>query len=219
MNGIHDMGGMHGMGAIEAEKDEPVFHERWEGRVFALRRAMGAWGKWNIDATRHWIELVPPAEYLWMSYYERQFVAFIELMIKKELITRAEVESEKPAPNTPRAIPALTVEKAQAQVAKGISTKRNVAVKPRFQTGQRVRAVNMHPLGHTRLPRYARGKTGTIERDHGVFVFPDSNAHFLGEKPQHVYSVRFAAQELWGEKAAPRDSVCLDMWDDYLEPA
>jgi hypothetical protein len=94
-----------------------------------------------------------------------------------------------------------------------------VNVAARFQVGQRVRARNMHPVGHTRLPRYARGKFGTIDRDHGVFVFPDTNAHFLGEKPQHVYSVRFAARELWGNQAAPQDSVYLDMWDDYLEPA
>jgi hypothetical protein len=86
-------------------------------------------------------------------------------------------------------------------------------------TGQRVRARNINPIGHTRLPRYARGKEGTIDRDHGVFIFPDTNAHFLGEKPQHVYSVRFAARELWGEQASPRDSVYIDMWDDYLEPA
>jgi nitrile hydratase len=89
---------------------------------------------------------------------------------------------------------------------------------PRFQVGQSVRALNINPVGHTRLPRYARGKRGTIERDHGVYIFPDTNAHALGEKPQHVYSVRFTARELWGEQGAPRDSIFVDMWDDYLEP-
>ena len=88
----------------------------------------------------------------------------------------------------------------------------------RFTAGQQVRARNINPSGHTRLPRYARGKVGTVERDHGVFVFPDTNAHFLGEKPQHLYSVRFAARELWGEEAAPRDAVHVNLWDDYLEP-
>jgi nitrile hydratase subunit beta len=219
VNGIHDMGGMHGMGPIQSEKNEPVFHAPWEGRVFALRRAMGAWRKWNIDSTRHEIELVPPAEYLRMSYYERQLGAFIDLMVKRELITRAEAETGKPAPDAGKVNPALTVEGALALVAKGVSTKRAVAVNARFKAGEKVRVRNMHPVGHTRLPRYARGKTGTIDRDHGVFVFPDTNAHFLGEKPQHVYSVRFAARELWGEQAAPRDSVYVDMWDDYLEPA
>ena len=70
-----------------------------------------------------------------------------------------------------------------------------------FKVGQRVRARNIHPTGHTRLPRYARGKTGVVVRDHGVYVFPDTNAHFQGEKRQHVYSVRFTARELWGEQA------------------
>jgi len=219
MNGIHDMGGMHGMGPIQYEKNEPVFHARWEGRVFALRRAMGAWGKWNIDATRHEIELVLAAEYLRMSYYERQFVAFIELLVKSDLITRTEVESGKLAQGSSKAVPPLTIDKAAALVANGVPTSRDVPVVPRFQVGQRVRARNMHPAGHTRLPRYTRGKLGTIDRDHGVYVLPDSNAHFLGEKPQHVYSVRFAARELWGEQASPRDGVYVDMWDDYLEPA
>jgi len=108
---------------------------------------------------------------------------------------------------------------ASQVVSRGIPAVRDVSVSPRFHAGQRVRARNMHPIGHTRLPRYARGKFGTIERDHGPYVFPDSNAHFQGEKPQHVYSVRFAARELWGEQASPRDSVYIDMWDDYLEPA
>ena len=219
MNGVHDMGGMHGMGPIQVEKDEPVFHEPWEGRLFALRRAMGAWRKWNIDVTRHEIELVAPAEYLRLSYYARQFVAFLPMLVKSGLVTQSEIESGIPAEGQSKATPALTVEKALTLVAKGVPTSRDMPVAPRFQLGQRVRARNVHPVGHTRLPRYARGKTGTVNRDHGVFVFPDTNAHFLGEKPQHVYSVRFAASELWGDQAAPQDSVYLDLWDDYLEPA
>jgi nitrile hydratase len=104
-------------------------------------------------------------------------------------------------------------------LSSGALASRKIAESPRFQLGQRVRARNVNPLGHTRLPRYARGKTGTIDRRHGAFVFPDTNAHFLGEKPQHVYSVRFTARELWGEQASPRDSVYIDLWDDHLEPA
>jgi nitrile hydratase len=219
MNGVHDMGGMQDMGPIQAEKNEPVFHAEWEGHVLALRRAMAAWGKWNIDAVRHAVELVPPAEYLRLSYYERQFVAFLEMLAKSGLVTRAELESGKPAEGSPKVTPALTPEKAAVLVAKGVPASRDVPMTPRFQAGDRVRARNMHPVGHTRLPRYARAKLGVIDRDHGVFVFPDTNAHFLGEKPQHVYSVRFAARELWGQQASPRDSVYIDMWDDYLEPA
>jgi nitrile hydratase len=104
-------------------------------------------------------------------------------------------------------------------VAKGSPSRRNVVVAPVFNVGQAVRGRNINPVGHTRLPRYARGKVGTVDRDHGVFIFPDTNVAGSGEKPQHVYSVRFAARELWGEQASPRDSVYIDMWDDYLEPA
>jgi nitrile hydratase len=213
------MGGMHGMGPIQHENNEPVFHARWESRVFAMYIALSAWHKWNIDAARHSREIIPPVEYLRMSYYEKWFAGQVELLVKSGLVTAAEIESGVPVPGTAKATPPLTVEKIPTTLANRINASRDVSVAPRFQVGQRVRARNMHPLGHTRLPRYARGKAGTIERDYGVFVFPDTNAHFLGEKPQHVYSVRFAARELWGEQAAPRDSVYLAMWDDYLEPA
>ena len=219
MNGVHDMGGMHGMGPIQNEKDEPVFHERWEARTFALTLVMAAWRKWTLDGSRHERELIPAAEYLRMSYYEKWLAALVELLVKSSLVTDAEVESGKPAPSSPKAIPPLTADKVFPLVARGQPASRDVALVPRFQLGQRVRARNIHPTGHTRLPRYTRGKLGTIDRDHGVFVFPDTNAHFLGEKPQHVYSVRFAARELWGPEASPRDSVYLDLWDNYLEPA
>ena len=219
MNGIHDMGGMHGMGPIQHENNEPVFHARWESRVFAMYIALSAWRKWNIDAARHSREVIPPAEYLRMSYYEKWFAGQIELLVKSGLVTAAEIESGIPAPGTAKATPPLTVDKIPTTLANRINASREVKAAPRFQASQRVRARNINPIGHTRLPRYARGKTGTIERDYGVFVFPDTNAHFLGEKPQHVYSVRFAARELWGEQASPRDSVYINMWDDYLEPA
>jgi nitrile hydratase subunit beta len=220
MNGVHDMGGMHGMGPIQHEKNEPVFHEPWESRVLSMYIALGAWHKWNIDAARHSRELIPPAEYLRMTYYEKWFAGLVDLLAKRGLVTAAEIESGAPAAGTAKATPPLTADKITVtMLANRINASRSAPVAPRLQTGQRVRARNIHPIGHTRLPRYARGKTGTVEGDHGVFVFPDTNAHFLGEKPQHVYSVRFTARELWGELAAERDSVYLDMWDDYLEPA
>jgi nitrile hydratase subunit beta len=219
MNGVHDMGGMHGMGSITAEREEPVFHHEWEARIFAMNRAMGAWGKWNRDASRHSRELIPPAEYLRMSYYERWLAGLVELLAQSGLTTRSEIESGVPTPDSKKALPALTVDKALALVANGQPASRPANVTARFQVGQRVRARNMHPVGHTRLPRYTRGKFGTIAHDHGVFVFPDTNAHFLGETPQHVYSVCFAARELWGAQASEKDSVYVDLWDDYLEPA
>ena len=220
MNGVHDMGGMQGMGPIKYEKNEPVFHARWEGRVLALTRAVGAWKKWNIDAGRYQIEQIPPADYLRMSYYEKWFTRLVALVIKHGLVTPAELESGKRAKASRKATPPLTAAMVAPMVSKWNSaTGRNVLVAPSFRVGQRVRARNINPTGHTRLPRYARGKFGTVDRDHGVYVFPDTNAQFLGEKPQHCYSVRFTARELWGEQASPRDSVYIDLWDDYLEPA
>jgi nitrile hydratase beta subunit len=219
MNGVHDMGGMHNFGPVEHEQNEPVFHECWEARVFALRQAMKPWRKWNMDTFRYQRTLIPAADYLRMSYYEQFLVTLEELLLKTGMATPGEIDSGKPAPNSPTATPALTAEQVPAMVAKGHPSRRDVSVSPRFQSGQLVRARNLNPVGHTRLPRDARGKQGVIERDHGVFVFPDTNAENLGEKPQHVYAVRFAARELWGEQASPRDSVYIDLWDDYLEPA
>jgi nitrile hydratase subunit beta len=219
MNGVHDMGGMHGMGPIEVEINEPVFHAPWEGRLFALRRAMGAWRRWNIDVSRHAVEMVPPAEYLRLSYYARQLEAFVELLLSAGFVTRTEIATGTATSGAVKATPALTIERAAALIANGVPTSRDMPIAARFQVGQRVCARNMHPVGHTRLPRYARGRIGTIHRDHGVFVFADTNAHFLGEKPQHVYAVRFRARELWGEQAAEQDAVYVDLWDDYLEPA
>ena len=219
MNSVHDMGGMHGMGPIHHEKNEPVFHEPWEARIFALNRAMSAWRKWSIDASRHAVERIPAPGYLRMSYYEQRLHSLVDLMIKSGLVTRAEVENGQPGPDSPRVTPALTVGAVPGMLAKGKLTSRDVQIVARFKVGQRVRARNMHPAGHTRLPRYARGKLGTILLDHGVHVFPDTNAHSLGENPQHLYSVRFAARELWGEQASSRDAVYLDMWEDYIECA
>jgi nitrile hydratase len=217
MNGVHDMGGMHGMGPIEHEENEPVFHASWEARVFALNRALGAWGKWNLDASRHSRELIPPAEYLQMSYYEKWLAGLVELALEHGLVTPAELQTG--VFTSPKATPPLTADGVLRLISAGVPASRNVVIEPRFKVGQHVRTRNIHPATHTRLPRYARGKQGVIIRDHGVFVFPDTNAHFKGEKPQHLYSVRFAARELWGTQAAPRDTIHLDMWDDYLDHA
>jgi nitrile hydratase len=220
VNGVHDLGGMHGMGPIHHEKNEPVFHEPWEGRVYAITRVVRAGGgRQNLDNSRHQLELLPPAEYLRMSYYERWFARLANQLVKNEVVTRAELESGRPAAGSAKATPAVTADKVPALVTRRNSARRDVAASPKFRVGQRVRARNINPTGHTRLPRYARGRTGVVVRDHGVFVFPDTNAEFAGEKPQHVYSVRFTARELWGEHASPRDSVHLDMWDDYLDRA
>jgi len=219
MNSAHDMGGMHGFGPIRPEKNEPVFHARWEGRVTALWYAIGTWRKWNTDFGRQLRESLPPATYLSLSYHQVRYAQMVEVLIASGLATRAEVERGQPARGTQKAVPPLTADKVAAWFTNGNPKRRAVAAAPQFQIGQHVRARNIHPATHTRLPRYVRGKSGVVDRDHGVFVFPDSNARGLGEKPQHVYSVRFAARELWGEQASPKDTVVVAMWDDYLEPA
>jgi nitrile hydratase beta subunit len=219
MNGVHDMGGMHGLGPIVREPDEPVFHEPWEARVLALTLAMGAWGRWNIDASRHQRELIDGADYLRMSYYEKWLTGLIELMVKSGLVTRVEIDGGRLDAAAARAAPPLTRERVAAALAHGGPATRDVASPRRFAVGEAVRARNINPVGHTRLPRYARGRLGVVERDHGVHVFPDTNAHGLGEQPRRLYGVRFSARELWGEAARGPGSVHLDLWDDYLERA
>lgn len=220
MNGIHDMGGMHGMGPVEREEKEPVFHERWEGRCYAINVMVGRspWNKWNIDARRYGIEVIPPAEYLRMSYYEKWLTRITECLIQQSIVTRQEVASGQPAPGSPKTTPSITAEEMSATASqRGNFLRPDEPAVARFAAGQAVRCRNLNPTGHTRLPRYARGKSGVIDRVRGIFVFPDTNAHLLGEQPQHLYSVRFTARELWGENASPRDSVFIDLWDSYLE--
>jgi nitrile hydratase subunit beta len=220
MNGIHDMGGMQDMGPIRHEENEPVFHEAWEGRVYALNRALGEWGEWNIDAGRYGIELLPPADYLRMSYYEKWLARTIALLVQRKMVTAEEIDSGHPAPGSQKLTPRLTAASAVATaIQRGNFMRPDAKAPARFAPGQRVRTLKINPTGHTRLPRYARGRQGSIIRHHGIFVFPDSNALFLGEQPQHLYSVRFSARELWGGNASPRDSVHLDLWDSYLEHA
>ena len=218
MNGIHDMGGMQDMGPVQYAKSEPVFHEVWEGRVQAMSSAVQGTGKLRLGF-RPPMESLPPGEYLRMSYYERWLTATAERLIASELVTRAEIKSGRPEIGSSKATLALSAADAVATLGKIPATRRDVAVPASFKVGQAVRARNINPITHTRLPRYARGKSGIVERDHGVFVFSDTSAYSQGEKPQHLYSVRFSARELWGDQAAPQDRVYLDMFDDYLEPA
>ncbi len=214
MNGIHDMGGMQGLGELHYEETEPVFHEPWEGRVPAMMSALGVFGGFRVP-----IESIPAADYLRMSYYERWLVALNEQIIKYELATRTEIERGRPDPGSVRATPALTPAEARETLFRTRQSELEIEVAARFQVGDRVRGLNIHPTTHTRMPRYTRGKTGIVERDRGVFALPDNEVYDLDPKPQHVYLVRFMARELWGEEASALDSLYIDMWDDDLEPA
>ncbi|WP_296599552.1 nitrile hydratase subunit beta [Phenylobacterium sp.] len=216
MNGVHDMGGMHGMGPIAPEPDEPVFHHAWEGRVHAINLASPTRG--NIDAGRHRIELLPPADYLRMSYYEKWLERVEQLLLAGGFVAPEELATGRADPKAPKSTPVRPANTVTAALTGPYSYVRE-AGSAAFAVGDRVRARNLHPVGHTRLPRYVRGHVGVIEHCHGAHVFPDSHAHGRGEDPHHLYTVRFEAQELWGPGASPRDSVRLDLWEPYLERA
>ncbi len=220
MNGAHDMGGMQGMGPVRPELDEPVFHSRWEARVLAVTLGVGAMGRWNLDMSRFARENMPPADYLSRSYYEISLHGLETLLVEKGLVTPEEIDAAHAGRGAKKvAEPALTAERVGPALAKGATARLEEEVSPKFLVGQRVRARNQHPRGHTRAPRYVRGRIGCITHDHGVFIFPDSHAADGVKSPQHVYAVRFAACDLWGDVASNRDSVIVDLWDDYLDVA
>jgi nitrile hydratase len=218
MNGVHDMGGMHGMGPVEIEKDEPVFHAEWERRVFALRLATVFHGKWNGNMNRYAVEQMPPAAYLAATYYERVLFGLEKLLVEQELVTAKELASGR-AGEKANVTGVLKVAGVETLLRNRIRARLDDNVPPKFKAGDRVIARNIHPAGHTRLPRYARGRRGVIDRDFGVFVFPDTSAMSRDPKPQHLYGVSFAARELWGPGVSACDSVCVNLWDDHLDPA
>ncbi len=224
MNGVHDMGGMHGMGPVEAERDEPVFHGEWERRAFAINVASGFLGKWNIDMSRYAREQMPPAEYLATSYYEHWLWGLEKLLVDQGILTRAAIAARLAGRTAPLAPAPAGLRVLEApDVPKALQNRRAARmadpVPPRFKPGDPVVTKNMNPIGHTRLPRYARGRRGMVDRDHGVFVFADAAAAGRGRQPQHVYSVRFPARELWGPEASARDAIYIDLFEPYLEPA
>jgi len=206
MNGIHDLGGMDGLGPVEVEANEPVFHAQWERVV--LRSVLGSHVGGNLHAFRHAIERMDPAHYLTSPYYEHWLTGLATLMIERGVITADELEARaggrfplsRPIPPLPPPIPPASAA-------------------PRFAIGSAVRVVTEHPLGHTRCPRYVRGKRGVVVRHDGAFPVPDVAAHadLPGEEP--VYGVRFAARELWGDAAGVRETVHVDLWERWLEPA
>jgi nitrile hydratase len=219
MNGVHDMGGMHGHGPIHPEEDEPVFHAPWEARMLGMRRSGTFPPGFNIDRWRHVRELIPPHLYLSRSYYDHWYMSYVAALLQSGMATREEIKSGHAAPGTAKRNDAMRPEQVgKTQKTAGVFT-RPIEASPAFAVGQRVRARNINAVGHTRVPRYVRGKVGIVQLHHGGHVLPDSNAHLQGEAPQHLYTVAFAARELWGPDASSGDEICADLWESYLEPA
>jgi nitrile hydratase subunit beta len=200
MNGPHDFGGTMGHGPIAPEADEPIFHAEWERRALAISLAMGATGAWNIDTSRHARERIPPKRYLAASYYEIWIEGLTTLLKER---------------GDPKRV--LQAGMVEGVLAKGGPANRPLDRAPAFKPGDIIRTRNIHVEGHTRLPRYARGRLGEIVMVHGTHVFADSSAHGKGDDPHWLYAVRFTAKELWGRDE--NGSVTLDLWEPYLEPA
>ncbi len=221
MSRVHDMGGRLGDGAIPDKDDAVVFHQAWHARALALTLASGALGAWNIDISRHARERLSPGDYTRFSYYEKWMAALANLLVERGLLTPEELAGKgDPAPLSPQALREKAV---SAMMHKVVPYSRDIAEKPAFKVGDVVRTLDHSPAkipnGHTRLPRYAMGKTGTVRLCHGAHVFPDSHAHDLGEAPAPLYAVEFSAKALWGGEQPDGDSMVLDLWQPYLVPA
>ena len=243
MNGVHDMGGMHGFGPVHPGDAAP-WHTDWEARVFAMTLAASGLLHGSIDRRRFELETLPPTVYL-EGYFQRWFARLVNASVASGLIGEAEraaIERGESVPVARDHEPVLgDAERSAIQrgesvaatrghepvpaktflrlFAAGAPSRREVAAEPKFAPGEAVRARNINPPTHTRLPRYVRGKAGVIVAHRGAHVFPDSNAENLGEDPRHLYAVRFAATTLWGPEAPAGDSVTLDLWEPYLEVA
>ncbi|MFN0026999.1 MAG: nitrile hydratase subunit beta [Acidimicrobiales bacterium] len=211
---MHDLGGMHGFGPVQAEPEatEPLFHHPWEPDVLTSMFATMRLGRWSLDEFRQTIEQQPPLEYLRRTYYEKWLAALETLAIRHGLLTESELAGRlggttpEPGIGSPTWAPSFELPPEA----------------PRYTVGQRVRARNRHPKGHTRQPRYVRGRIGTVISHVGAEPLPELAATGVCQ-PEHVYLVRFEAAELWGEQAnasqaKTSDAVFIELWDSYLEP-
>ena len=216
MNGAHDLGGMMGFGPINPEPNEPVFHHPWEAQMFGVEFLFGGDG-FPLDAKRHQHEKIPPPRYLNLSYYQKWLTSLETRVLQSGVVTAAELASGINASGlAPDSDPLPAADTLSVIMARYPYT-RPAEVAARFAEGDQVTTRNIHPTGHTRLPRYARGRVGTVERVNGYMVFPDSNAHGKGEDPHWCYSVVFEGRALWGPDADPTLRVSLDLWEPYFE--
>jgi nitrile hydratase subunit beta len=216
-NSIHDMGGMHGFGKVEVEANEPVFHSRWESRVYAMNRAMGPLRLWTIDEGRAAQETLPPAVYASATYYQRWLLGLEKRVLERDLANAEELDAGRSLRTNDKPNRIFTPEDA-ANLNRG-SFERDSSAPPIFKAGDRVRTRNINPTTHTRLPRYARDKVGEVEAVRGCHVYPDSVANGAGEDPQWLYTVVFSGAVLWGEDSDPSVKVSIEAFEPYLVPA
>lgn len=219
MNGPQDLGGQMGFGPVAPERNEPIFHAEWEKRALGVTLTAGAMGHWNIDESRHARESLHPADYYASSYYEI-WIKALETLLQRHGFVSAEERAAGhalTAGTTPRR--KLNAADVPAALARGGPCDRPVAFAPLFKAGDRVRTITINPAGHTRLPRYARGKVGIIDVVREGYVFPDTNAHGQGEQSQWLYTVVFDGREIWGRHSDPTLSISIDAWESYLERA
>jgi nitrile hydratase len=215
------MGGMQGFGPVRPEANEPLFHAPWERQALAMTVAMGACGQWNIDISRSARESLPPAQYLGSSYYAIWVAGLEKLMLQRGMVNATELQTGQAADPPLTGVRKLDAGQTPTAPAQGSASTRAIEVPPRFAVGQRVRARQIHPVSHTRLPRYVRGHAGIIERIHGAHVFPDTRVSrplppFVDEA-HWLYTVVFEGQDLWGSSASPGLLVSVDAWEPYLE--
>jgi len=221
VDGIHDLGGMHGFGAAVEPGSEAPYHERWEPRVFALHLLVSTEHLGAGPGGRPTREEMDPAEYLQASYYERWLWSAERRLERAGTIEPGEVDAMmerlRSGAEAPRREDESLVERTLTALRR--VDRMDPASSGRFRAGDRVRVRRMRPRGHTRCPRYARGVAGTVERLHGLDVLPDLAVYGQETRPEPVYSVAFRSDELWGAGDEPPFTVRLDLWESYLEPA
>lgn len=221
MNSVADMGGMHGFGPVRPEANEPLFDSDWERSVWTVGMSVMILDYWRDDESRYSMERMEPAHYLSSRYYEHWLHFLEEMLVEKGILTREElaIGHADPESHGSMAHLARTPEQYLAKFRAGGSIAMPSQSPQRFSIGDGVRARNLNPSHHTRLPRYVRGRLGVVHAVHGSFGFADTRAQGTGDHPQFLYSVRFEAAEVWGPTADGRDAVYIDLYDSYLEQA
>jgi len=209
VDGVHDLGGMQGFGPVDVEADEPTFHHEWEARTFAVAGGALAAGGFNTPMFRHAIERMDPGHYLTSSYYEHWLTAVTTLLVEAGMISRDELDVRVGVFPLSRP-PAVGVEDVGEAASRGT---------PRFAVGDAVRVRDLHFGGHTRCPRYVRGRRGVVIRIDPAAPIPEVEAHRRERVLDPTYGVRFDAGELWSDAAEANTPVHVDLYERYLEPA